>query len=235
MSLGALFVRRRHTWLIVAVGIALYCVFVGASASVVRAGIMGILLVIAGGLIHPALGQAFGWLAWPFLVWTTGIVEGVAALPFANFDTGPLPIALAVLYHLLLGAAAAYLVLPPARRAQLKAALPRASRRWAALEVVRVGDDAEGLSLRLSYGQVSVYGDGGETQELASAPDAVATVLRVGRHGDAKAATPQLLTALAPQFAIISVGVNNTNAAQTLDVLYWRPMGRMGTIKRGIP
>jgi competence protein ComEC len=51
MSLSALFVRKRHTWLIVAVGIALYCVFVGASASVVRAGIMGILLV---------LGPAFG-------------------------------------------------------------------------------------------------------------------------------------------------------------------------------
>ena len=35
------------------------------------------LLVIAGGLIHPALGQAFGWLAWPFLVWTTAIIEWV--------------------------------------------------------------------------------------------------------------------------------------------------------------
>ena len=207
MSISQLFMRRRKAWLIVALGIALYCVFVGASASVVRAGIMGILLVlgpafgrrsmtlnalalsalvmavqsplalwdvgfqlsfaatlglilmatplttayqqwlvrrvpsvalrtavlfaggdlmvtvaatlatlpillydfhnlsllslpvnllvlpaqppimftgflvILGGLIHPALGQAFGWLAWPFLVWTTAIVEGVAA-PF---------------------------------------------------------------------------------------------------------------------------------------------------------
>ena len=51
--------RRRKAWLLVALGIALYCIFavpprldgVGASASVVRAGIMGILMV---------LGPAFG-------------------------------------------------------------------------------------------------------------------------------------------------------------------------------
>ena len=41
-----------HIWLIVALGIALYCVFVGASAPVVRAGIMGILL-----LLGPAFGR----------------------------------------------------------------------------------------------------------------------------------------------------------------------------------
>ena len=59
LSISSLFMRRRKAWLIVALGIALYCIFVGASASVaappridgVRAGIMGILLV---------LGPAFG-------------------------------------------------------------------------------------------------------------------------------------------------------------------------------
>jgi beta-lactamase superfamily II metal-dependent hydrolase len=77
----------------------------------------------------------------------------------------------------------------------------------AALEVVRVGDDAEGLSLRLSYGHVSVYLDGDGDQPVI--PETSATVRRVGRHGDAKAATPELLDTLSPQFAIISVGANN--------------------------
>ena len=65
----------------------------------------------------------------------------------------------------------------------------------------------EGVSLRLSYGQVSVYLDGDGEQPVT--PDDTATVLRAGRHGDAKAATPELLNALSPQFAIISVGANN--------------------------
>jgi predicted membrane metal-binding protein len=51
LSISSLFMRHRKAWLIVTLGIALYCVFVGASASVVRAGSMGILLV---------LGPAFG-------------------------------------------------------------------------------------------------------------------------------------------------------------------------------
>ena len=63
--------------------------------------------VILGGLIHPALGQAFGWFAWPFLVWTTGIVEGVSTLPFAAFDTGTLPLWLMVVYYVLLSDGAA--------------------------------------------------------------------------------------------------------------------------------
>jgi beta-lactamase superfamily II metal-dependent hydrolase len=71
------------------------------------------------------------------------------------------------------------------------------------LEVVRVGDDAEGLSLRLSCGHVSVYLDGDGQQAVS--PDATATVLRVGRHGGAKSANAELLDALVPQFAIISV------------------------------
>jgi hypothetical protein len=75
------------------------------------------------------------------------------------------------------------------------------------LEVVHVGDDPEGVSLRLSYGQVGVYLDGDGEQPVT--PDDTATVLRVGRHGDAKATTPELLNALSPQFAIISVGANN--------------------------
>jgi beta-lactamase superfamily II metal-dependent hydrolase len=82
---------------------------------------------------------------------------------------------------------------------------------------VRVGDDAEGVSLRLSYGQVSVYLDGDGDQPVA--PDDTATVLRVGRHGDAKAATPKLLDALGPQFAIISVGAYNRSSAPNEETL----------------
>ncbi len=33
------------------------------------------LLVIVGGFISPALGQLMGWLAWPCLAWTTGVID----------------------------------------------------------------------------------------------------------------------------------------------------------------
>ena len=79
------------------------------------------------------------------------------------------------------------------------------------LEVVRVGDETEGSSLRLSYGTLSVYFDGDGVQPIT--PDAPVTVLRVGRHGDAKAASPELLDALSPSVAIISVGASTRGSA----------------------
>jgi beta-lactamase superfamily II metal-dependent hydrolase len=44
-------------------------------------------------------------------------------------------------------------------------------------------------------------------------------VLRVGRHVDGRAATPPLLTALAPQFAIISVDANNRSGVPGDDTI----------------
>ena len=85
------------------------------------------------------------------------------------------------------------------------------------LEVVRVGDDADGLSLRLSYGTLSVYLDGDGDQPVTF--DAPATVLRVGRHGDAKAAAPALLDALSPSIAIISVGATPRGSTPSDDTL----------------
>lgn len=64
---------------------------------------------------------------------------------------------------------------------------------------------------------MSVYFDGDGAQAVT--PDAPATVLSVGRHGDAKAAKPELLSALAPQFAVISVGANNRGGAPSDDTL----------------
>ncbi|MCA1553923.1 MAG: hypothetical protein LC737_06050, partial [Chloroflexi bacterium] len=75
------------------------------------------------------------------------------------------------------------------------------------LEVVSAGKDDEGLALRLRYGVTSVFFD--NDAERGEAPDENAQVLRVGRHGDAKTARAEFLQALAPQFAIISVGKDN--------------------------
>lgn len=250
-AFGGLFVRRRHTWLIVVAGIAAYVIFVGASASVVRAGIMGIvymsatafgrrsqalnalalaafvmtlqspfvlwdigfelsfaatiglivlatplslafkrwlewrvpnerlrallafcteglwvtaaatlatlpivvydfhrfslisipvnllvlpaqpalmgtgMLVIVGGFISPALAQILGWFAWPFLAWTTDIIELAARVPFASIDTGRIPDLFVIAYYVILVALVAYFVQPPEKRAQIRAALPQ--------------------------------------------------------------------------------------------------------------
>jgi competence protein ComEC len=78
-SLGSWFVRRRHAWLIVVMGITAYVIFVGASASVVRAGIMGILYVWAqavgrrsAALATLALSAAVMALWSPNVVWDVG-------------------------------------------------------------------------------------------------------------------------------------------------------------------
>ena len=86
-------------------------------------------LVILGGLIHPVLGQAAGWLAWPFLVWTTGIVEWAGSFSFASLDSGSLPQGLMVGYYVLLVLGALFVLQPAAQRAQWRAALPS----WPAL------------------------------------------------------------------------------------------------------
>ncbi len=250
-ALATLFVRRRQTWLFVSLGIAAYVVFVGASASVVRAGIMGIvyvtasafgrrstalnalvlsallmalqspfvlwdigfelsftatlglivlatpltnaykgwlslrvsnelarevilfateslwvtvaatlatlpiivydfhrlslisipvnllvlpaqpaimltgLLAIAAGFISPMLAQVVAWFAYPFLAWTTSVIEFAARIPFASIDIGRIPDAVVIAYYAALIALVAYFMQPKEKRASLRAALSR--------------------------------------------------------------------------------------------------------------
>ena len=67
------------------------------------------LLVISAGWIHPALGQVAGWLAWPFLAWTSRVVEWAASLPFASLDVSVPPWAVALYYVILVSALAWWL------------------------------------------------------------------------------------------------------------------------------
>ncbi len=316
------------------------------------------LLVIVGGFISPALGQLMGWIAWPFLTWTTGIIELASTVPFASFETGRIPDVVVVIYYVILVALVMYFLQPAEGRAKMRAALPQMSplapltplalagvlvwagavsqpdgrlhvsfldvaqgdatliktpsgqvvvidggpspislnaamgrslpfyqrdlalvvltrasdekltglvsllerygvaqivepdlsrnastvRRWRELiaqrsipvrtaitgmqldlgdgvqmEIVRAGNSDEGLALRLSHGRLSIHLDG-DGERSTESPDR-ALVLKVGRHGDGKSAHPELLQALAPQFAIISVGSDNRSNDPSEDTL----------------
>ncbi len=69
--------------------------------------------------------------------------------------------------------------------------------------------------LRLSYGSVSFLlasdlGTPGEVRLLSQPGDLHATVLKVGHHGSETSTTDELLTAVHPSVAVISVGADNT-------------------------
>lgn len=68
--------------------------------------------------------------------------------------------------------------------------------------------------LKLTYGSVSFLFTGdasaaSEGQMLASGADLRATVLKVGHHGSSSATTAPFLRAVAPRYAVISVGAGN--------------------------
>jgi competence protein ComEC len=84
----------------------------------------GLLLVVAG-FISPALAQVAGWLAYPFLAWTTGVVEAAARIPFASVETGEVPGVVVGAYYLVLVALVAYFMQPRLQRVNMWQALPR--------------------------------------------------------------------------------------------------------------
>ena len=85
-ALSALLLRKRRTWIAVVIVIAAYVVFVGASASVVRAGLMGLLVVLGPVFGRPSYAlnslalAAMGMAAlWPFVLWDAGFQLTFAA------------------------------------------------------------------------------------------------------------------------------------------------------------
>ncbi|MBI3733127.1 MAG: ComEC/Rec2 family competence protein [Chloroflexi bacterium] len=97
------------------------------------------LLVVLGGMISPALGQAMGWLAWPFLAWTTGVVEGAAALPFAALETDAVPLAVVVLYVIVLVAFTVYWLQKERPPQVARPSKPRQPRLWPLMPVAFAG------------------------------------------------------------------------------------------------
>ena len=76
----------------------------------------------------------------------------------------------------------------------------------------RVRDD-DALVLRVTYGANSIYlpGDSGKRVEDQLAPGLTPVdLLKVAHHGSVTSTTPELLDALSPKFAVISVGAQNS-------------------------
>jgi beta-lactamase superfamily II metal-dependent hydrolase len=114
-------------------------------------------LVIAGGFIHPLLGQLLGWLAWPFLAWTSGVVEWAATLPFASLDLSVPPWGV-VLYYVVLASALVWWLArrPLAGGAQASTTGPQHSR----LRTQHVLLGAAGFALILVWVVASSQPDG---------------------------------------------------------------------------
>jgi competence protein ComEC len=63
--------------------------------------VLGGLATALGALWQP-LGQAAGWLVWPFLAYTIRVVEIFSAMPVASISLGPLPVPVVWLYYAIL-------------------------------------------------------------------------------------------------------------------------------------
>jgi competence protein ComEC len=87
--------------------------------------------------------------------------------------------------------------------------------------------NSNSLVFRLEYGAFRMLftGDAGaeaEARILASGADVRADVLKVGHHGSAYSSTPEFIRAVAPKYAVISVGRDNLfghPAQSTLETL----------------
>lgn len=89
-----------------------------------------------------------------------------------------------------------------------------------------VGDHAQNndsMVLRVSYLDSSILLEGDAEKKveryIAGIEPCRATLLKVGHHGSAKATTPELMAAVQPQFAIISVGSGNSFGLPRMDTL----------------
>ena len=75
--------------------------------------------------------------------------------------------------------------------------------------------DNNGVVLRLSWGEVSFLFTAdirweGEFGLIKQRANLRSTVLKVAHHGSKTSTTPQFLSVVAPEVAVISVGANNT-------------------------
>ena len=89
----------------------------------------------------------------------------------------------------------------------------------------------DSLVLRVNYGDSSVLLEGDAQKQverrIAALHHPTADLLRVGHHGSANATTPELLDAVKPRFAVISVGSRNLFGLPRKEVL--ERLARSGT------
>lgn len=87
--------------------------------------------------------------------------------------------------------------------------------------VVRTAND-DSLVMRVTYGETSALLEGDAEKEVErkiAEGQPVADLLKVGHHGSATSTIPELLAAVHPRFAVISVGARNVYHHPRLDVL----------------
>ena len=80
------------------------------------------------------------------------------------------------------------------------------------------------VGIRMTYGDTSflIYGDGEEASEqamIASGEELSSDVLMVSHHGSRNATTKEMLEAVKPSYAVISVGADNSYGHPTKEVL----------------
>ena len=61
--------------------------------------LVSVFVVGAAGMVSEAAGQVLSWIAWPWLVWMTGVVGLFARVPGLTVDAGPAASYLSVLYY----------------------------------------------------------------------------------------------------------------------------------------
>ena len=92
---------------------------------------------------------------------------------------------------------------------------------------ITYSDDNENdnsVGIRMTYGDTSflIYGDGeeaGEQAMIASGEELSSDVLMVSHHGSRNATTKEILEAVKPSYAVISVGADNSYGHPTEEVL----------------
>jgi len=80
----------------------------------------------------------------------------------------------------------------------------------------------ESLVLKISYGATSALLEGDaekKTEKQVAGENPQADLLKVAHHGSSTSTIPELLAAVHPRFAIISVGTRNVYGHPRLDVL----------------
>jgi competence protein ComEC len=80
----------------------------------------------------------------------------------------------------------------------------------------------ESLVMKISYGKTSALLEADAergTERMVSFEDPVADVLKVAHHGSVTSTESQLLQAVRPRFAVISVGIRNVYHHPRIEVL----------------